>query len=156
VFPSASQVRTLLGLTRRSDDASSWLMGQAILRNHQIGGIEKDSVGFWCDAKATRNGIPTSDPALCRAVSAEACLKRADEPGLSLIVPHVLPDIAPLHLMASCEVFPLALMSITECRFWPGSPGCLSPADRENCLCATAPRTGMRHTIPPDGSQKPT
>ena len=67
VFPSASQVRTVVGLTRRADDASSWLMGQAILRNHQIGGIEKDSVGFWCDANAARKGMPTSDPALCRA-----------------------------------------------------------------------------------------
>jgi hypothetical protein len=46
VFPSASQVRTVVGLTRRNDDASSWLMGQAILRNHQVNGIEKDSVGF--------------------------------------------------------------------------------------------------------------
>jgi hypothetical protein len=36
VFPSASQVRAVVGLTRRADDASSWLMGQAILRNHQI------------------------------------------------------------------------------------------------------------------------
>jgi hypothetical protein len=101
VFPSASQVRTVVGLTRRADDASSWLMGQAILRNHQIGGIEKDSVGFWCDAKAARKGTPTSDPVLCRAVSAEAGLIRTDEPGLSLIVPHVLPNIEPAHLMAA-------------------------------------------------------
>jgi hypothetical protein len=101
VFPSASQVRTLLGLTRRADDASTWLMGQAILRNHQIDGVEKDSVGFWCDAKAAKKGMPISDPALCRAVRSEAGLVRGDEPGLSLIIPHVLPDIEPLHLMAA-------------------------------------------------------
>jgi hypothetical protein len=70
-------------------DKSNWLMGQAILRNHQIDGVEKDSVGFWCDAKAARKGMPTSDKALCRAVSAEAGLTCTDEPGLSLIVPHV-------------------------------------------------------------------
>ena len=45
--------------------------------------------------------MPTSDPALCRAVSAEAGLIRTDEPGLSLIVPHVIPDIEPAHLMAA-------------------------------------------------------
>jgi hypothetical protein len=101
VFPSASQVRTVVGLTRRSDDESSWLMDQAILRNHQVNGIEKDSVGFWCDTKAPRKGMPTSDPTLCQALSAEACLVRADEPGLSLVVPHVLPDIEPRHLMAA-------------------------------------------------------
>jgi hypothetical protein len=101
VFPSASQVRAVVGLTRRADDASSWLMGQAILRNHQIGGIEKDSVGFWCDAKATRKGMPTNDPALCRAVSVETSLVRTREPGLSIVVPHVIPDIEPQHLMAA-------------------------------------------------------
>ena len=101
VFPSASQVRTLAGLTRRAGDPTSWLMGQAILRNHEIGGVEKDSVGFWCDAKATRKGVPTNDASLCRAVSAEAGLVRSAEPGLSLIVPHVLPEIEPAHLMAA-------------------------------------------------------
>jgi hypothetical protein len=101
VFPSASLVRTVVGLTRRADDESKWLMGQAILRNHQINGVEKDSVGFWCDAKAHRKGMPTSDPTLCRAVSDEARLARADEPGLSLVVPHVLPDIEPRHLIAA-------------------------------------------------------
>ena len=75
-------------------------MGQAILRNHQIDSIEKDSVGFWCDIKAARKGTPTSDTSLCRGVSAEAGLVRADEPGLSLVVPYVLPDIEPAHLIA--------------------------------------------------------
>ena len=56
-------------------------MGQAILRNHQIDGVEKDSVGFWCDAKAERKGMPTSDPALCRAVSSRPASFALDEPG---------------------------------------------------------------------------
>ena len=47
-------------------------MGQAVLRNHEISGSEKDSVGFWCDAKAARKGMPTSDQILCKTVSAEA------------------------------------------------------------------------------------
>jgi hypothetical protein len=88
VFPAASQVRTVIGLTRREDDVRDWLMGQAILRNHQIDGIEKDSVGFWCDPRAARKGMPTCDPALCHALSAEAGLVRAAEAGLSLVVPH--------------------------------------------------------------------
>ena len=101
VFPSASQVRTVVGLTRRSDDANGWLMGQAILRNHQIGDIEKDSVGFWCDTKAMRKGTPTSDPTLCRTLSAEAGFARTDELGLSLVIPHVLPEIEARHLTAA-------------------------------------------------------
>jgi hypothetical protein len=101
VFPSASQVRTVVGLTRRSGDSKAWIMGQAILRNHQIGGIEKDSVGFWCDTNAARKGMPTNDSLLCGALSTEASLVRTEEPGLSLIVPHVLPDIEPAHIMAA-------------------------------------------------------
>jgi hypothetical protein len=101
VFPCASQVRTVVGLTRRPGEPHSWLMGQAILRNHEISGVEKDSVGFWCDSKAARKGMPTSDSALCQAISSEARLTRTDEPGLSLILPHVLPDIESAHLMAA-------------------------------------------------------
>jgi hypothetical protein len=56
---------------------------------------------FWCDAKATRKGMPTSDPALCRTVSVETGLVRTCEPGLSIVVPLVLPDIEPRHLTAA-------------------------------------------------------
>ncbi|MFL6798571.1 MAG: hypothetical protein ACJ8F3_14265 [Xanthobacteraceae bacterium] len=102
VFASASQVRSVIGLTRRvGDDRASWLMGQAILRNHAIDGIEKDSVGFWCDAETARKGMPSSDPALSEALRAEAQLRRTHEPGLSLVVPYVLGDITPQHLMAA-------------------------------------------------------
>jgi hypothetical protein len=45
--------------------------------------------------------MPTKDPALCKAVSTEARLVRAKEPGLSLVVPHVLPEIEPAHIMAA-------------------------------------------------------
>ena len=52
VFPSASALRTVIGLTRRVGDECSWIMGQAVLRNHSINDLEKDSVGFWCDDEA--------------------------------------------------------------------------------------------------------
>jgi hypothetical protein len=101
VFPSASVVRTVIGLTRRPEENNSWLMGQAILRNHDIGDVEKDSVGFWCDSKAARKGTPTADPSLCKALSSEAGFERTTEPGLSLVVPHVIPEIESQHLMAA-------------------------------------------------------
>ena len=52
VFPSASAVRTVFGLTRRIDDTRDWLMGQSVLRNHSIGETENDLVGFWCQKTA--------------------------------------------------------------------------------------------------------
>lgn len=101
VFPSASSVRTVIGLTRREGDDASWVMGQAVLRNHAIGGMEKDSVGFWCDDNAERPGTPTRNPALASKLSDAAQLRRTSEPGLSLVVPALLPEITSHHLVAA-------------------------------------------------------
>lgn len=101
VFPSASALRTVIGLTRRAEDDGSWVMGQAVLRNHSIDDLEKDSVGFWCDDKATRPGAPTNDNAIASRLSQSAQLRRTSEPGLSLVVPALLPDITPDHLIVA-------------------------------------------------------
>lgn len=92
VFPSVSAVRTVIGLTRRIDDAREWVMGQAVLRNHTINGMENDSVGFWCRNEGVR-GRPSDDRELCQALREAAQLQRQDEPGLSLVIPFVLDDI---------------------------------------------------------------
>ena len=76
-------------------------MGQAILKNHIIGGVETDSVGFWCSEDATKKGLPSIDKMLCAEFSAAAGLTRKEEPGLSLVVPYVLPDIEPKHLISA-------------------------------------------------------
>ena len=76
-------------------------MGQAVLRNHSINNLEKDSVGFWCDDRAGRPGIPTKDGALASKLSRAAQLRRGGEPGLSLVVPALLPDITADHLVAA-------------------------------------------------------
>ena len=101
VFPSASAVRTVFGLTRRIDDTRDWLMGQSVLRNHSIGETENDSVGFWCREDGKRKGIPTDDAGLCRQFKQAAGLSRRDEPGLSLVVPYVLTDITKELLLAA-------------------------------------------------------
>jgi hypothetical protein len=72
VFPSASALRTVIGLTRRVGDECSWIMGQAVLRNHSINDLEKDSVGFWCDDEAERPGAPTNDSTLATTLSRAA------------------------------------------------------------------------------------
>jgi hypothetical protein len=93
VFPSASGIRTVIGLTRRVDDEREWVMGQAVLRNHSINGIENDSVGFWCRSDGRRKGRPSDDRQLCQLLRHAAQLSRREEPGLSLIIPFVLQDI---------------------------------------------------------------
>jgi hypothetical protein len=101
VFPSSSSIRMVIGLTRRANENSFWVMGQAVLRNHSINGREKDSVGFWCTPDSTRNGIPTNNSKVCSALIEAAALARKNEPGLSLVVPYLLPEISADHLIAA-------------------------------------------------------
>jgi hypothetical protein len=99
VFSSSSSIRVLLGLTRRAGSPQVSLMGQAILRNHKVADIEADSVGFWCDSTARKKGLPTTDPEKCRRFCELTGLTRCLEPGLSLVVPYVLPEIEAHHLI---------------------------------------------------------
>jgi len=100
VFSSSSSIRTLIGLTRRTQFPQTCLMGQAILRNHKIGGIETDSVGFWAQPSSKR-GLPSTDVSLCESFSRIAHLERKDQTGLSLVIPYVLPEIEPQHLISA-------------------------------------------------------
>lgn len=101
VFPSSSGLRAVIGLTQRATEAGCWIMGQAVLRNHSINDLEKDSVGFWCNDEAIRPGLPTNDETLATKLARAAQLRRKSEPGLSLIVPALLPDITSDHLVAA-------------------------------------------------------
>jgi len=101
VFPSASGIRSIIGLTQRLQEGDSWIMGQAILRNHVIDGRECDSVGFWCRSNGPRPGLPTDDAHTIATVKSAAGLARRSEPGLSLIVPDLLSDITEELLIAA-------------------------------------------------------
>lgn len=101
VFSSSSSIKTVVGLTRRSDKPEVCLMGQAILRNHEVDGVEADSVGFWCRKTGSKRGLPSTDEDLCAVVARAANFTRNDETGLSLLVPYVLPDIEPKHLISA-------------------------------------------------------
>ncbi len=101
VFTSASSVRTVIGLTRRAGEDGSWIMGQAILRNHSVGNSEKDSVGFWCADPPARPGLPDGQVSLAMQLCRTAQLYRKSEPGLSLVVPALLADISSDHLIAA-------------------------------------------------------
>ncbi|MGE0750786.1 MAG: hypothetical protein AB7K64_09385 [Variibacter sp.] len=100
VFSSSSQIRSLIGLTRRSASPETCLMGQAILKNHTLHGVEMDSVGFWC-REGEKKGLPSTDENFCEEFRRIAGLERKGETGLSLVVPYVLPDIEPEHLITA-------------------------------------------------------
>jgi len=101
VFPSASTLHMVIGLTKRRADDATWVMGQAVLRNHSIRDQERDSVGFWCDNKSARRGLPSNESSLALKLSQAAHLRRKSEPGLSLVIPGLLPEIVSDHLIAA-------------------------------------------------------
>jgi hypothetical protein len=98
---TVAYARNPIGLTRRRQDDATWVMGQAVLRNHSIRNQEKDSVGFWCDAKTARPGLPSNNSSLASKLSRAVHLRRKSEPGLSLVIPGLLPEITSDHLIAA-------------------------------------------------------
>ncbi|WP_315807041.1 MULTISPECIES: hypothetical protein [unclassified Bradyrhizobium] len=98
VFSSSSLIKTLVGLTRRTEPPDVCLMGQAILKNHRMGGSEADSVGFWC-LPGGKRGLPTNDAEFCQSFAQLVQLERTTQTGLSLVIPYVLPDIDTRHLI---------------------------------------------------------
>lgn len=85
VFPVASRIRTMFGLTRRAEDGRLLLMGQSVLKTHVIDGHRFYPYGFF--GRFERSfPIPIEDPELIETFARDFLLQR-EEPGLSIVVP---------------------------------------------------------------------
>jgi hypothetical protein len=83
VFPVASRIRTIFGLTLRDGDPRRLLLGQSVLKKH-------DPYGFF---GRTEHGLslPIESEALVDRFCADVQVERS-EPGLSIVVPYVRHD----------------------------------------------------------------
>jgi len=88
VFPRSSRIRSFFGLTVRFDDNQRLLVGQAILRSHNLDGKSYTPDG-WFGVKPEKDeaALPVDDPDFITQFAADFGLERGDEPGLSLVVP---------------------------------------------------------------------
>lgn len=88
VFPRSSRIRSFFGVTVRHDDKKRLLVGQSILRSHNIKDKSFTPDG-WFGKKPDRNeaSLPVTDQRFINKFLADFRLKRADDPGLSLVVP---------------------------------------------------------------------
>ncbi len=88
VFPRASRISTVFGLTVRTDDRQRMLMGQTVLKSHWAnGGFYQDG---WFGEKSGDGEIivPTTNRELLDAFCGIFDLQRGlSDPGLSLVVP---------------------------------------------------------------------
>ncbi len=95
VYRAASQVGCMLGLTVRSQDSRELLMGQAVLKIHDHEGKEFVPEGYWC-AGVNDAGLPMpveSSTELARFRNEWKLSRKPSEPGLSVVVPYVAPEL---------------------------------------------------------------
>jgi hypothetical protein len=97
VFPRSSRLSTFFGLTVRADDQKRLLMGHTVLKSHRLGAASFSPDGYFGE-RPDKLVLPVSDKITLDTFCADFNLKRADKPGLSLVVPFVDPDFTAQHL----------------------------------------------------------
>jgi hypothetical protein len=88
VFPRSSRIRTFFGLTLRSDDEQRLLVGQSILRSHQVDDVSYTPDGWFGKKPEKKEAAPpVDDPDFLEQFEEDFCLERGRESGLSIVVP---------------------------------------------------------------------
>jgi len=93
VFPLSSAVHAFIGATVRKDDAKRYVMGQAMLRSRIVDGEHYDPDLWFCQMERDGFELPSDDPRLFRDLEKTFKLRRAEEPGLSVVIPYSDKDI---------------------------------------------------------------
>lgn len=96
VFPSASKLNAFIGATRRQDDEQLLLMGQAMLKLHELEGKKYAHYGYFAAAsdKPDRRWLPmpassaAPHAAFLKQALADFGLDDRRQPGTSVVVPH--------------------------------------------------------------------
>jgi len=94
VFQAASRINTFFGLTVRQDDGRSLLMGQCVLKIHQMDGTRYAPYGYF---GLLEDGLvlPVEEAAFLEEFSEIYGIRRGKEPGLSIVIPYPDPEIRP-------------------------------------------------------------
>jgi len=93
VFPRASRIKTLFGLTVRSEDNKRYLVCQAILKCHEVDGKQYHPDGWFGEFSEQKLPLPLEDNEFIKQFCKDFRLNRESETGLSIVVPYCDPDI---------------------------------------------------------------
>ena len=93
VLPDASRLNAFFALTRR-DDGRTLFMGQAVLKQHVLGGVKYDPYGFFSRVRDDGSGLQIpfdgrKDGETVENFRRDFNLRRKDEPGLSVVIPFL-------------------------------------------------------------------
>lgn len=90
VFPRASGINSIFGLTVRNDDRKKLLMGMAVLKSHDVNGTRYAPDG-WLGRPSEKGDeglvMPIEDKEFIDSFSNAFDLQRGDDPGLTVVVP---------------------------------------------------------------------
>lgn len=93
VFPRSSRISTYFGFTVRSNDKKKMLMGHTVLKYHRVGKINFMPDGYFGLQQPDQLILPFTDEKLLGEFVRDFNLSRESQPGLSIVVPHVDPEI---------------------------------------------------------------
>jgi hypothetical protein len=90
VFPTASRLHSMFGLSVRADSPTKILMGSAVVRTHALGGADfQPDAWFGCRDSEGQQVMPVTEPPFIEDFQRVFGLKREHESGLSVVVPCV-------------------------------------------------------------------
>ena len=105
VFPMASNINSFFALTVREVDGGAGdrrplLLGQAVLKNHSVSSDMFEPDGWWAQIWED-TPLPVEDARVIEDFRSTWNVSRDGEPGLSVVVPYVHPDLAARPLKES-------------------------------------------------------
>lgn len=93
VFPRSSRISTYFGMTLRSSDEKKMLMGHTILKYHEVAKTYFSPDGYLGVQQEDQMVLPFTDSQIIEEFAKDFNLWRKSEPGLSIVVPHIDPEI---------------------------------------------------------------
>lgn len=101
VFPRASRINSIFGLTVRNDDKRKLLMGMAVLKSHDLNGTRYAADG-WLGLSPQEEGglvMPIEERAFIDQFTKTFDIQRGDDPGLTIMVPWCDLDLTDENLV---------------------------------------------------------
>ena len=89
VFPTASRLHSMFGLSIRSDAPTEVLMGSAVVRTHSVAGQDYQPDAWFGCRTGNAQVMPVTDPAFIKSFKKTFGLARDHELGLSVVVPCI-------------------------------------------------------------------
>ena len=103
VFPAASRIHSIFGLTRRAADQRVLLYGQSVLGTHETAEGHFTSYGFFGEIRDAGSvneiALPVEEAGAVSEFFRDFSLSRVDEPGFSVVIPYPKLDLFPTEVV---------------------------------------------------------